>query len=788
MQTETYRGTVRRVFFSNPESPFMAGVLELDEEGAKTLGIREIRFGGKCCAASGDKLEVTGVWSDHPKYGRQFQAESGMVRMDESPEALIHLLATDDRFKGLGPARARKVVEAALSLSTDGEMASALIEYSAEVSERAHVPLDIVQHAAEVWKERRTYFDSLARLAGQGWSNAQAQKILHRFGIGAERLVADNPYMLIKAIPRFGFRTVDAVARKMGVRSTDPGRMLAGVAYCLDEMGGNGNTWTTRAGLIDAAIKELRPDTLQGEECVAAALDELIVQGHVYVDKSPLDTEIVSDAMMATAEVRVFERLIAGLQTELPVQGLNGSDEGVSLTGARAQAILPTLNEGQTSAVWGTWRHRFSVISGGAGVGKTYTMRAICEIAEENGIQVALCAPTGKAARKLAQSTGREAMTIHRLLQPKMDEETGRFVFRRNVDNRLDELLVVVDEVSMVDVRLMRSLLEALRDDARLLMVGDHHQIPSVSPGAILRDVLAGRKGYPDSVHILTEIVRQAGDLARNTSAILDGVVTPTTGEVWRIHHTEKGHEEGAAGIVAMIVEGLLTAEEPLSPYGRALDFAWDVQVLTPMKKGPLGTAALNARLQALRQRLLGNPPPEPLKDDERPKPLVGDRIIWTKNDYELNLNNGTQAIVLALRKGGAMDILTEDGIEVTIPPEKRVNVDVAFAMTIHKSQGSQWPCVVLVGSSSHWIMHDRNLLYTGASRAAQGLTIVGDKQGLSHFAREQRSVARQTLGSFLVHGWRPSVPFTDELTGLSKPGGYAVENEGDSLVDEIVV
>lgn len=752
-EAETYRGVVRRVFFCNPSKPWMSGVLQ--PEGSAG----EIKFSGKVAAQVGDRLEITGSWTQHPKYGRQFEAETGLVKMDESPDALIHLLASDGRFKQLGPVRARKVVEAALALSEDGDIASALKKYGAAIADRSGVSLDIVENAAEVWNAKRGYFDALALLCGQGWSNAQAQTIVSVLGENAPSIVRADPYMLIGRIPRFGFRTVDVIAIKMGTKSTDPARLSAGLAYVLDEMGGEGNTFTTRDGLIAQAIQEMRPDTLDGEDLIRDQLELLINLGHIHLDVLPSGEEVVADARLAAVEFDVFERLLAGLG--------DADVKPLSMNGPRAQAILPTLNQGQAAALAGFSKFRFGVISGGAGVGKTYTMRAICEVAEENGLVVALCAPTGKAARKLAHATGRSAATIHRLLEPTFDEATGAFSFGRGAKYPLEADLIIVDEVSMMDVRLARSLLTALNPTglppergpaARLLLVGDHNQIPSVSPGAILRDVLSARKRYPGSVHILTEIVRQAGVLARNTTAILDGMVVTQGSPPWGIEQTEKGHEESAAAMVSSLVESVVTSPEPLQPFNRPLDLAWDVQVLAPMRKGPLGTYALNVHLQRLRQRLLGNPPPEPVEKDDRSKPLIGDRVIWTKNDYTLDLFNGTQAIVTGLKKGGAMDLFVEDGREVTIPPEKKGHVELAYALTIHKSQGSEWPFVVLVASSSHWHMHDRNLLYTGASRASESLTILGDLTGVRHFAKERRSFHRQTFGEHLVAGWKPKL------------------------------
>tara|TARA_R110000851_G_scaffold268071_1_gene420653 strand:+ start:864 stop:3143 length:2280 start_codon:yes stop_codon:yes gene_type:complete len=739
--SETLKGKCVRTRFQNPDSGFTIGTIEVDGE--------EHTFKGNVLCKRGENLELKGKWVEDPKWGRQFDVASALTKMDESPAALADLIAKRKEFKGLGKVRARRMVDAAIAASSDGDMATGLREHPDRIAAATGCSVDIVQAAAEVWHKEREHYESLGQLVAQGWTNGQAGTIVYYLGEGAPAMILADPYGLIGKIPRFGFRTVDAVALKIGVKRNDRSRMQAGVAFCLDQIANNGDTWTTREGLLDTAREELRPDTLEAEDLILEALQSLIDVGLVHVDVSPLGTEMVADATVADYEFDVFARLLDRLGTELQPLTL----------GPRSLEVVTTLNVGQSASLTAALSYRCAVVSGAGGVGKTYLMRGVCTVAEENRLRVGLCAPTGKAARKLKHATGRNASTIHRLLEPKFDERTGQFRFLRDAGNPVDLDLVVVDEVSMCDVKLMRALLHALPDDCRLLLVGDHNQIPPVGAGAILRDLLSARARFPEAVRVLTEIVRQAGELARNTTAILGGVVPPSSkgSVVWQVHKTERGHEEGTAAMAAMIVDMVVTAPEPLQPFGRTLDLDWDVQVLAPMRKGPLGTYRLNVHLQALRQRMLGNPAPEPTEENKAPRPLQGDRVIWTKNDYELDLPNGTQAIVLGFPKG-AMQLFTEDGREVIVPAAKRNRVEVAYAMTIHKSQGSEWPFVVLVASSAHWIMHDRNLLYTGASRAAESLMILGDAQGLAHFAAERKSEQRQTFGAFLVHDWRPNV------------------------------
>lgn len=775
-ETETYSGVVRRSFFANPDGPAMAGILTLDDASAALVRQREsrtgqrlidrdqsIRFAGRCFAAAGDRLEVTGQWTKHPRFGDQFTAETGLVKMNESPDALVHLLASSNEFTGLGPVRARQIVDVALAMSEDGTVTDALLRYPTEIAQQANVSVAIVEAAAEAWGAKRNHFEALVQLCSQGWTNGQAARLVEHFGESAAAIVRADPYQLVSKLDRFGFKTVDVVARRMGVTSNDPGRLAAGVAYCLDRAGEDGHTWTSREALITRAEDELRPDTLEAEDLIRQALDGLIALGLVHIDHAPTGEEITASSRTAAKEFELFRRLTAGL--------LQPADALLSFAGPKAQEFVRTLNLGQRRAIDGLTRRQFSVISGSAGSGKTYLQRAVAIAAQECGLSIAFAAPTGKAARRLQQSVGCRASTVHRLLESTYDEESGGFVFKRNEGYPLDADIVAVDEFSMADVKLALHLVRALKPDARLVLVGDHQQIPSVEAGAVLRDLFSARDRFSESVHVLTEVVRQAGELKRNTTALLDGVVVKNESPEWGFIRTERGDELATENKVASVVEFLVTAPEPLEPFGRFLDLAWDVQVLAPMKKRELGTYALNVHLQRVRQRLLGNRPPEPTPEGKPPRPLVGDRVIWTENDAALDLFNGTQALVVGLPKGGAMELLIEDGREVTIPPAKRSKVEVAWALTIHRSQGSEWPCVLLVASTKHAVMHDRNLIYTGASRASESLTIIGDAPGLRRFANTQRATKRRTFGEFLVQGWEPT------LRSPQAVGGPVAEN-----------
>lgn len=727
-------GVIEKVHYCSPDSGFFTGKVR-----CTTGGLLSVK--GTLIAAVGDRVELTGTMVTHPKYGPQFNFTSGRLVLNESREALVTLLATNKRFKGFGPARAEKLVAAAERMADPGEKITDVLTNTPEdLALCSGIPVKMVLLAAEVWEGQRAHFEDITALIDMGWSNVQAAAIRAHFGNGAPGRIGKDPYELIGKVKRFGFLTVDAVARKMGVEKSDPRRIAAGVVFCLTRDQSNGHTWMAYRALLMASLKELQPDTLNGEDLIQDSIDEAVGAGLIF--RTQADGEdVVAQRPIAEAEVRVFERLLWGLRHELDPLDLWGG-------------VMGELNAGQRQAVEGFSNTIYSVISGSAGTGKTYIVKAIREISKANGLRIKLCAPTGKAAVRLSEATDAEATTIHQLLGTNYDPETGGFTFVNNYTNRLDAQVIVVDEASMVDPFLMRSLLSAMEDDCRLVLVGDHNQIPSVQAGAILRDVLRSQDSLPRSIHILTEIVRQRGVLARNTSAILDGMVSPHETFDWGFLRPPLNDESKIPDLAASLVEFL--AGNHSEELGRVPDIIWDIQLLCPMKAGPMGMNAINARMQALHQGRLGNFPPPPFNPDKLPQPMVGDKVIWTKNNYTLQMMNGQMGVVEKLLKGGDSILSLEDGRIVEVPAKERFSYDLGYAITIHKSQGSQWPYVLLLISESQYMMQDVNLLYTGASRASVSLTFAGTAKGINMFAKNRKSHTRRTFGSLMSGGWVP--------------------------------
>jgi exodeoxyribonuclease V alpha subunit len=457
------------------------------------------------------------------------------------------------------------------------------------------------------------------------------------------------------------------------------------------------------------------------------------------------------------------------LETEKFVTGrlraMGGTKFIESVTAEQVVSQNAALNEDQVRAVVSAFGWRASVISGGAGVGKTFSVNTIASLADGANLTVALCAPTGKAAQRLSEMTGRAATTIHRLLEPqRVKEDKGelKFKFGRDESCPLESDIVIVDEVSMVDVRLMKSLLLAIDPNrTTLILVGDHNQLPSVGPAAILRDAIASGICH---VTILHKVVRQAGELKLNVSATLDGQVMPTSADAletarsamvgdspkiapWYVFKKDSPQDVRTI-LHSLFAEKLRTYSIERNGSLDKIDPAWDVQLLTPMHAGPIGTKSLNAMLQRIFQREAGVDV-EPWNGEGEPRPLPGDKVIYLRNDQEIGIMNGTMGRVLQRDKGSLIVLWDCVSEPVEIDSERVGNVRLAYAMTVHKSQGSEFPVVVFVCAKPHTIMHHRGLFYTAVSRARQSSIVIGDPWAIANCARTVTLDKRRTLSTY---------------------------------------
>lgn len=735
-------GRITRVFFSSEK--WSAAAL-------RTRDGDEFKIAGALFVKEGDRIRVEGVRTHHEKYGEQLRVESFSFETALDAEALADLLARDPRFRGVGPSRAAKIV-AALGEDFQTSIERTPVE---AIAAAAGVPQDVIQTLRDVWLGQVDLNRTMAALARWDVSPGSAKRLFDQYGASVVAIVERNPYWLIGRVKGFAFKSVDKIAVAAGVAKDHPSRIEEALKFSLAELCDRGNTWSRGAEILDDAEVLLALDTLDGRGLIEGALDRIVAAGEI-VKHDVAGGSAYWPAWLYKAERAVVETII----------GFGRRDAHVataSLDLETVRAAEPRLNERQAIAVARASAHRVSVITGGAGVGKTFTIATIARLHRDRGLSVALCAPTGKAARRMVEAVGMPAQTIHMLLGPKVVREGEEgdglsFGFEFGPGNPLTVDLIVVDEVSMVDVSLARHLFAAI-DFARttVVLVGDHNQLPSVGPGAILRDLVA-RPGVYCPVTILDQVVRQAGILKENVSTLLSGEVRKTVphGEdangakklspwvvVHSLHEASRAKQFIGELFYRKLSEFVVEQKDGTT---RTVDPVWDVQLLTPMHKGAVGTAELNKLLQSLNQAAHGREVAPPAREGWKTALMPDDKVVQGKNDYKLGIMNGTIGRVVEVREKGALVVdFFEDGIK-EVGGEAAKNLSLAYALTVHKSQGSEWPVVVYVAHKGHQIMFSRNLFYTGVSRARKSAIVVGDVWAIDQCAKRLSAERRRTM------------------------------------------
>ena len=715
--SETVRGAVERVFFSSPS--FSAGLLRTDD-GAF------VRFRGAFMATEGDAAALVGRWVKDPKYGRQFEAERLSYDLPHTPEGLTHYLATNPAFAGIGPKTAERLV----NYAGDGKALDRLIRNgAAELHERLRIPMAMLEGLRDAWVAGAAENQVRTYLAGFGLTHHQMNVLLEVFGSGVVGVLRQDPYQIIRHVSGYGFKRVDKIARQMGTPKDHPGRVAAAIDYCLREEIGSGHTWTAGRDLLDKANEILLLDTLDSLDLIRRQADSMLERGDIVADGTAVTTPEMLEA----------ERLIRDVLEDHAWHSRETAFDA---------DVAEDLNAGQDKAYRISLQTGISVISGGAGVGKTFVISRLARTFCDVGLKVALCAPTGKAAKRIEEvmrqyglSLG--ARTIHRLLG-----YDGHVFNRENLsspcadDDGYD--VVIVDEVSMVDVPLLAELFRRI-DFARtqVVLVGDHNQLPPVGPGNVLRDIIHGNLA-PTTV--LTEVVRQAGILKVNSTRILSGTVAPTAAgdTAWTVIDSFRD----AVHIQTYLRDLVLR----LIPERLGYDPIRDVQVITPTHKGPLGTKALNEMMQHL------------LHGRVEGRFAVGDKVIQTSNDYDMNVMNGTIGRVVDIEKGACYIDFDGEGVK-KVDGERLGNVQLAYALTAHKAQGSEFPCIVVVCHKSHFFA-DRNWLYTAVTRAAKTCIMVGDRWGLRHAAGKNNTIKRRTFLSLWAAANASPSSFAEYTTG----------------------
>ena len=674
----------------------------------------------------GQHVNLEGRWGDHPQFGRQFKANRFLVEDPRTIRGLEAYLASG-AVRGLGPTYARRVVER-FGLDT-----LRVIEESPDrLKEVPGIGPKRFEEIRAHWERDHQNRELHIMLRGCGIGAALAGRSAERFGRDALAVVTREPYKLAAEVRGVGFRTADQIARQNGVSPDDPARVEAAILHVLREAEGHGHCFLPELALVERVEALEIPRTRTAETLERMAGLGQVVR-HSAVDPAGRPVYL---PRLEHAEARVARRVraLASRPREAP--------SGAALQVIEAELGL-RLNGDQRRAVQMALTHGLTVITGGPGTGKTTIVRILSEAARQAGERWLLAAPTGRAARRLTEATGAEARTIHRLLEYQV--RTSRFA--RGAESPLEADGVLIDEASMVDLPLMDALLAALPAHGRLVLVGDADQLPSVGAGRVLGDVIQSGE-VP--VATLSEVYRQARDsgIVRNAHRINQGA-TPLS--------SEREPETDGPTLQDFFVierEDALEAQATLlEVVGRRLprlgfDPMRDVQVLTPMHAGPLGTEALNERLQGMLNpateagagfvRTAGA---ELVRGRKRLR--VGDRVIQVRNNYDADVFNGDVGRVVAV-EDGALEV-DFDGRPVGCTGDGLDDLELAYAISIHKSQGSEYPAVVVVVHGAHRIMLRRNLLYTAVTRARRFCCVIGSAWAIETAARRRGGDERFT-------------------------------------------
>jgi len=736
LMAETLIGVIERVTFHNMDSGF--AVLRVQAEGRRDL---VTVVGNASSIVAGEFIEATGAWTQTRDHGLQFKADSLKSTPPGTVEGIARYLGSG-LVKGIGAQYAKRIVE------TFGENTLNVIDESPQfLSEVKGIGPKRIALIRQSWQEQKAVRGIMVFLQSYGIGTARAVRIYKTYGDRAIEVVRDNPYRLATDIWGVGFQTADQLALKLGLDRNAPQRAQAAVRYVLQELSTQGHVGYPEEGVISEAMNA----TQIGREIIATAIehgrnhDEIVRDSPAMIENSssgkpkapvsetvafglPLNENWLFLKPLFLAELGVARQLHALRRGPHPLVGVNV----VAALGWVERQMKLALADTQRAALEAAATQKVLIVTGGPGVGKTTIVRGVLEIFGAKGLTCTPCAPTGRAAKRLTETTGREAKTIHRLLE--FDPSIGRF--RRDRENPIDTDLIVVDEASMVDVALMNSLLKAIPPHACLIVVGDVDQLPSVGPGSVLADLI-GSGTLP--VVRLTEIFRQAGNshIVRAAHAVNHGeepqsAPTPT-GDFFFID----------AATPEAILERLVVMIRERIPARFGLDPLRDVQVLSPMNRTDLGVAALNLKLQEVLN------PPEPGKKEVQRYGTtfrVGDKVMQTSNNYTREVFNGDIGRITRVEPVDQEVRVDFDGRDLSYEFGELDELTLAFATTIHKSQGSEYPAVIIPLHTQHYMMLQRNLLYTGITRGRRLVVVVGSRKALSIAVQRQDTARRYTL------------------------------------------
>jgi len=716
---EPVSGVVERITFHNLDN----GYVVLKVRAPKHRELITV-VGTLSNVVAGEYIEARGQWVNDRTHGVQFKADELRTTPPHTPEGIAKYLGSG-LIKGIGPTYAKRIVE------VFGDKTLDVIDQSPTfLSEVKGIGPQRLERIRQSWQEQKGVRSIMVFLQSYGIGTARAVRIYKQYGDNAIEQVKSNPYRLTTDIWGIGFKTADELATQLGLPKDSPLRARAAVRYILQELSTKGHVAYPEHGVIDETMRltNIAPEIIRVAIEAGRQEDELVRDVAKAVPPEGADQEWLYLKPLFLAEVGVARaiRMLARGDHPLPEIKLDVALQWVQ--GKMQLELAPTQRE----AIEAATRDKVLVITGGPGVGKTTIVRGLIEIFAAKRQRIALAAPTGRAAKRLSESTNREAKTIHRLLE--FDPANGRF--KRDRENLLEVDLLVVDEASMVDVVLMNQLLRAVPPWCCVVFVGDVDQLPSVGAGTVLRDLIESKVVR---VVRLTHIFRQAG-----ASYIIRAAHAINSGQ-------EPESAPNAAGdfffveadTPEQITDRLISLVKERIPTRFGLDPMRDIQVLSPMNKSALGVNVLNQRLQEVL-----NPAPPNVRQVERFGRTfrVGDKVIQVQNDYQKDVFNGDIGRVAAIELVDQELTVDYDGRLVTYDFNELDELSLAFACSIHKAQGSEYPAVVIVLHTQHYVMLQRNLLYTGVTRGKKLVALVGSRKALSIAVQKQDTAFRYSM------------------------------------------
>lgn len=705
---ETVQGAVERVLFEAPDSDYIVfRIRREDDESLLTV------TGNGPKPLVGDRIEIMGRWTQHKKYGRQMAASAWKRLVPDTADGIERFLASG-AVKGIGPSLACRIV------SAFGSQTMAVMEKEPKrLLEIEGIGAKKLAVITESFYEEKQVNDLALDLETHGVSGRYAARLVQKYGEEALYVLTEEPYRMIAEIDGIGFKTADQIALAYGMDPQSPERLAAGLTYVLQDMTQNGHVCIPDRELVYRASLILRAEQLMLRD----VLTEALAMGQLCADDYGGETYVY------TLQAYEEERGVAERIREMAAYTPPKPRRHVELFLDRWQESCQfQLAEGQREAVSQSLQSGMLVITGGPGTGKTTVVQAIIRLAEQEGLRIVLCAPTGRAAKRLAETTERKAKTIHRLLVPE-GFAGGRQVFEYNETKQLPADLVIVDEVSMLDMEMLYHLMQALSPHCRCILVGDADQLPSVGAGAVLHDIIQSE--ILPVVRLETIFRQKEGGRIVTNAHLINGGRLPVVNEDEEFRFVEIEREEQGADVICR-----LYAAETAEAGDK---FA--VQVLSPMYKNPCGVDNLNAVIQSAVNG------PQKGKGEHKAGKMTfrtGDKVMQKQNNYDKGVFNGDIGEIFAVQNDIVYVRYPEQ--DVKYEGQEIDEITLAYAITVHKSQGSEYHTVIMTLVNSHGIMLQRNLLYTAVTRAKGKVILVGTKAALRTAVQNVRTSRRFTL------------------------------------------